>query len=93
VNVTDSGIGMTPDELDQLFTKFFRSTHRLARDVGGTGLGLAICRSLVELHGGQIAVRSSPGHGSTFSVYLPIDGAGQLLVGHDQLPAVAVAPG
>jgi PAS domain S-box-containing protein len=51
--------------------KFFRSGHRLVREAGGTGLGLTITRSLVELHGGQILVRSTPGHGSTFSVRLP----------------------
>jgi two-component system, OmpR family, phosphate regulon sensor histidine kinase PhoR len=93
IDVTDTGIGMTPDELDQLFTKFFRSTNRLVREVGGTGLGLAICRSLIELHGGQIAVRSRPGHGSTFSVYLPLAGPGQALVGNDRRPESALASG
>jgi PAS domain S-box-containing protein len=93
IDVTDTGIGMTPDELDQLFTKFFRSTNRLVREVGGTGLGLAICRSLIELHGGQIVVRSRPGHGSTFSVYLPLAGPGQALVGNDRRPEPAVASG
>ncbi len=93
IDVTDTGIGMTPDELDQLFTKFFRSTNRLVREVGGTGLGLAICRSLVELHGGRITVRSRPGHGSTFSVYLPLDGPGQPFVGSDRRPEPVVASG
>ena len=72
VDVTDTGIGMTPEEVEQLFTKFFRSGHRLVREAGGTGLGLTITRSLVELHGGQILVRSTPGQGSTFSVRLPL---------------------
>jgi signal transduction histidine kinase len=72
VDVTDTGIGMTPEEVEQLFTKFFRSGHRLVREAGGTGLGLTITRSLVELHGGQILVRSTPGLGSTFSVRLPL---------------------
>ncbi len=72
VNVTDSGIGMSPEELDQLFTRFFRASNRLVQDAGGSGLGLAISRSLVELHGGEIRVRSASGSGSTFSVLLPL---------------------
>lgn len=73
VDVTDTGIRMTTEELAQLFTRFFRSSNRLARKAGGTGLGLTISRSLVELHGGQMAVTSTPGRGSTFSVRLPMD--------------------
>lgn len=72
VEVTDTGIGMSPEELEQLFTKFYRSGHSLVREAGGTGLGLTITRSLVELHGGQLQVSSLPGHGSTFSVRLPV---------------------
>lgn len=71
VDVTDTGIGMTPEEVEQLFTKFFRSDHSLVREAGGTGLGLSISRSMVELHGGRILVSSSPGQGSVFSVRLP----------------------
>jgi signal transduction histidine kinase len=72
VDVTDTGIGMTPEEVEQLFTKFYRSSHSLVREAGGTGLGLTITRSMVELHGGQILVSSSPGQGSIFSVRLPV---------------------
>lgn len=72
VAVRDSGIGMTPPELAMLFSKFFRSDRRAAREVGGTGLGLTITRSLVELHHGRIEVQSVPDEGSTFRVLLPI---------------------
>jgi signal transduction histidine kinase len=71
IEVHDTGIGLAPEDQARLFTKFFRAQHPMAREVGGTGLGLAITRSLVELHGGAIAVVSAPGQGSTFSVTLP----------------------
>ncbi len=72
VEVQDSGIGLTPDDQAKLFTKFFRAKNRATQEAGGTGLGLAITRSLVELHGGEITVRSEPGRGSTFSFTLPL---------------------
>ena len=75
VAVTDSGIGMSADEQRQLFTNFFRAKNRTANEVGGTGLGLAITKSLVELHGGTIAVSSAPGAGSCFAIELPAEAA------------------
>jgi signal transduction histidine kinase/DNA-binding response OmpR family regulator/CHASE3 domain sensor protein len=72
VHVRDSGIGMAPDELSKLFTKFFRANNRTAQTVGGTGLGLAITKTLVEMHGGQIAVESEEGRGTCFSFTLPV---------------------
>lgn len=71
VDVGDSGIGLSPDEVAQLFTRFFRAKHRTVQEAGGTGLGLAITRALVEQHGGQISVTTSPGQGVTFSVTVP----------------------
>jgi PAS domain S-box-containing protein len=76
VSVSDSGIGLTLEEQANLFTKFFRAKNRTTQEVGGTGLGLAITKSLVELHGGQIAVESAPDQGSTFGFALPL-AAGQ----------------
>ncbi len=82
VDIVDSGIGMSDDELASLFTRFFRARNRTTQEVGGTGLGLSITRSLVELHHGTITVTSEPGKGSTFSVTIhravdaaPINGA------------------
>jgi signal transduction histidine kinase len=72
VDVSDTGIGLSPEDQAQLFTKFFRAHDRLPQAGRGTGLGLAITRLLVELHGGQITVSSAPGHGSTFSFSLPV---------------------
>jgi len=71
VDVSDTGIGLSPEDQAQLFTKFFRAHDRLPQAIGGTGLGLVITRLLVELHGGRITVRSAPGQGSTFSFFLP----------------------
>jgi len=71
IAVQDTGIGLSSEEQQQLFTKFFRAQHPLVREAGGTGLGLAIARALVELHGGTITVISTPGQGSTFNVTLP----------------------
>ena len=72
VDVSDTGIGLSPEDQAQLFTKFFRAHERSPQAGGGTGLGLVICRLLVELHGGRIMVSSAPGQGSTFSFSLPV---------------------
>jgi PAS domain S-box-containing protein len=72
VEVQDSGVGLTPDEQAQIFTKFFRARNRATQEAGGTGLGLAITQSLVEMHGGEITLASTPGAGSTFTFTLPL---------------------
>jgi signal transduction histidine kinase len=71
IAVQDTGIGLSSEEQQQLFTKFFRAQHPRVQEAGGTGLGLAIARALVELHGGTLTVVSAPGQGSTFNVTLP----------------------
>jgi signal transduction histidine kinase len=71
VDVSDTGIGLSPEDQAQLFTKFFRAHNPSLQAGGGTGLGLVITRLLVELHGGRITVSSAPGQGSTFSFSLP----------------------
>jgi signal transduction histidine kinase len=69
LRVCDTGIGIEPADLPHLFEPFFRADR--ARDRQGTGLGLSIARSLADQHGGTIAVESTPGRGSTFTVRLP----------------------
>jgi signal transduction histidine kinase len=74
VEVTDHGIGVTPEQATHLFERFYRAETGLARTTQGIGLGLYICRSLVEAHGGRIGVESAgPGQGSTFWFTLPVD--------------------
>jgi PAS domain S-box-containing protein len=65
VEVSDTGVGMTADERDKLFTKFFRAQNPATQNVSGTGLGLNIVKSLVEKQGGRIWVTSEPMEGST----------------------------
>lgn len=71
-DVTDSGVGMSADDLKMLFTKFWRADNRHVRDQPGTGLGLTIVKNLVELQGGELSVDSVEGQGTTFSFTLPI---------------------
>ncbi len=71
--VQDTGIGMTPEEQAKLFTKYFRSANPAVRSVPGTGLGLVITRSIIEMHGGTLSVKSEPDRGSTFSFTIPLD--------------------
>jgi PAS domain S-box-containing protein len=72
VDVTDTGIGIAPQDQEKLFTRFFRADHPEVRRVAGTGLGLSIAKSIVEMHGGRIWVKSQLGEGSTFSFTLSL---------------------
>ncbi|MGH2519812.1 MAG: ATP-binding protein, partial [Chloroflexota bacterium] len=72
VDVRDTGVGLSEEELGHLFTRFYRAHNPAARQAGGSGLGLSIARSLVEMQGGHMSVSSTPGQGSTFSFTLPL---------------------
>lgn len=76
LTVADSGPGVPDDSLARVFERFHRSDASRARASGGSGLGLAIVRTLVELHGGRVAVRNAPGAGAEFRVSLPLASAG-----------------
>lgn len=67
IEVADTGIGISPEVMDQIFVRFFQADGSMTRDHGGTGLGLTIAKQLAEMMGGTIHVSSEPGAGSTFS--------------------------
>ena len=72
--VHDTGIGMTPEQLGKLFKPFTQADVSTTRKFGGTGLGLAITRKYANLMGGDVAVESIPGEGTTFTIRIPADG-------------------
>ena len=74
VTVHDTGIGIPPDALEQVFDRFYRGDEARNRQSGGVGLGLAIARELVTRHAGKISVTSSEGAGSTFTIRIPREG-------------------
>ena len=73
VEVTDTGIGISPADQDRLFDRFYRGEDALVLAQSGTGLGLAIAKQLAEMHGGRLSLaRSELGKGSTFALTLPV---------------------
>jgi PAS domain S-box-containing protein len=83
-SVRDTGIGIAPDKLDKIFSRFVQEDSSATRRYGGSGLGLTICRELVTLMGGEIVVRSVQGSGATFVLQLPLERLG------DHLPSQPV---
>jgi two-component system, OmpR family, sensor histidine kinase TorS len=73
--ITDSGIGMSPDQVSRIFQEFTQADESTTRKYGGTGLGLTICRKYMDLLGGEILVSSKLGEGSVFTVRLPKNSA------------------
>jgi signal transduction histidine kinase len=74
VSVTDTGIGIAPEDQEAIFEEFRQASSDYARKREGTGLGLTLARKFVELHGGRIWVKSQVGQGSTFTFTLPLEG-------------------
>ena len=72
VVVTDTGIGIPPEDQAHVFDRFYRVDRARTRAAGGAGLGLAIARHIVAAHGGTLTVTSAPGRGSSFIVTLPL---------------------
>src|SRR5262249_15513824 len=87
LRVSDTGVGMTKEQLGRLFEAFSQADASTTKRFGGTGLGLAITRHFCTMLGGDVAVESSPGKGSTFTITLPDQGDAPVL---GQTPAAAV---
>ncbi len=73
VTVSDTGIGIAPEDLNRVFDEFYQVDSSTTRKVGGTGLGLPICLRMANLLGGELTVQSKPGEGSVFTVKLPLE--------------------
>jgi two-component system OmpR family sensor kinase len=73
VSVSDTGIGILPEDMPLIFERFYRADRSRARDHGGTGLGLTIAQNIIQEHDGTIEVESIPGKGSTFRLMLPME--------------------
>jgi len=84
VDVSDTGIGIAPEEQEHLFERFFRTSETKRHAIQGTGLGLTITKAIVEAHGGSIEVESEPGIGTTVIVGLPLEPA--LSSAHEPVP-------
>jgi two-component system, OmpR family, phosphate regulon sensor histidine kinase PhoR len=72
ISITDSGIGIAPDEHERVFDKFYRARNAAAFAPAGLGIGLYVCRLIAQRHGGALTLQSALGRGSVFTVYLPL---------------------
>ncbi len=90
--ISDSGIGMTPAQMAKLFEAFSQAEASTSRRYGGTGLGLAITKRFAQMMGGDVAVESEPGKGSTFTIHLPARAAAPAAASGPSVAPDASAP-
>jgi signal transduction histidine kinase len=91
ISVSDKGIGIGTADQARIFDPFYRAPDVVSAQIQGAGLGLSLVKRIVEAHGGQIAVTSTPGAGSTFTVTLPVM-SGTAADGRDRLGEAAAQP-
>ncbi|MGZ6696038.1 MAG: ATP-binding protein, partial [Solirubrobacteraceae bacterium] len=91
LSVADTGVGIDPADQERLFERFYRAEGATERSVAGVGLGLTIVRAIVQGHGGEITLQSTPGEGTTFDVRLPRRRRGDVALSERAAPAPAVA--
>src|SRR5262249_33435302 len=72
IEVSDSGPGMTPEEAEHVFERFYRADASRSRASGGVGLGLSIVAAVAEAHGGRVSASAEPGKGAAFRIMLPV---------------------
>ena len=72
ISVSDTGPGIAESDQQRIFEKFYQTDRTLTKEVAGTGLGLSISKELAGLLGGRLTLKSSPGHGATFLLTLPV---------------------
>jgi two-component system sensor histidine kinase SenX3 len=73
IQVEDHGVGIAPEDQNRIFEQFYRAPSPENQSVPGAGLGLSVVEHIARAHGGDVAVRSAPGEGSTFSIRIPVE--------------------
>jgi two-component system cell cycle sensor histidine kinase PleC len=91
ISISDTGIGIPPKDIEKLGRPFEQVESQLTKTHHGSGLGLAIAKSLIELHGGTMRIRSAPGAGTTVVVRLPVDRPAAKQA-RDDMPASEAVP-
>ncbi|MCG7286045.1 ATP-binding protein [Cellulomonas sp. ACRRI] len=92
IAVVDQGVGISPEEQDRVFERFYRVDPARSRETGGTGLGLSIVKHVAADHGGDVQVWSQPGRGSTFTLRLPVAVGQPPVAAPDDRPQPLVVP-
>ncbi|MBQ9695246.1 MAG: hypothetical protein IJV58_02330 [Oscillospiraceae bacterium] len=73
LTVSDTGIGISPEDLPHIFERFYRADKSRNRSTGGSGVGLAVAKAIMDAHAGELTARSDYGHGSSFTLTLPTE--------------------